>query len=712
MSRRRLLRLSLAAASALLASACGSTPPVLVAPTLVGAPTATPPPAPTPTPTGIAARPEGVWVEFVALWNRGQYEAMYDLLSPAAKQVSTLEAFQGYFEDAQERADVTQVTTEITSSLVTGTQAQVGFRKTLISDRFGSLEEQQSVTLAFSEGRWLLDWQPSLVLAQMSENCSLTVDQTDNMRGAIYDRSGKPLAALGIRVVVGVVPGEIDDEDLLLTALATILDDDRADIQAAYAGAARPDWFMPVGEISAEEAQQHYAELIAIPGVLMRERSVRHYPEGAVAAHITGYVGVISAEQLPELRANGYAEDDIIGQAGLEESFEAELAGRRGTKLLVLGPGGDVRAVAAEKAAEPSQSLYTTIDLPLQRLAVTVLGDKRGAVVALDPRDGQVLALLSSPSFDPNAIVAGMSGTAWNDLLNDEGRPLVNRSTQAELPPGSVFKVVTESAVLESGIFTKDSTFTCTGTWTGLGSNWPMNCWLRSGHGTVALEHGLTLSCDVVFYECGKALQESDRDTLPRFANEFGFGARTGLAALPESAGLVPTADWKSRTLGESWFAGDSVNMAIGQGNVLVTPLQMAVVFAAIANGGTRYRPQIALSLNQAPQAGAFKPEVLGALPVDADHLDSIKVGLYEGCMSPAGTAYSKLGSMAIPVAGKTGTAENPGEAPHAWFAGYAPADAPEIVIVVLLEQGGQGSLDASPLFRQLVEAYLQPTTG
>jgi penicillin-binding protein 2 len=386
------------------------------------------------------------------------------------------------------------------------------------------------------------------------------------------------------------------------------------------------------------------------------------------------------------------------------------LAGKRGIKLLVLGPGGDVRAVAADKPAQPSQSLYTTIDLPLQRLAVTVLGDKRGAVVALDPRDGQVLALLSSPSFDPNAIVAGMSGTDWNSLLNDEGRPLVDRATQAELPPGSSFKVVTETAVLESGIFTPESTFTCTGVWTGLGDNWPMRCWLPSGHGTVSLEHGLTVSCDVVFYECGKALQESDRDTLPLFTNEFGFGARTGLDALPESAGLVPNADWKSATLGESWFAGDSVNMAVGQGNLLVTPLQLAVVYAAIANGGMRYRPQLVLSVNQAPQEGSFKADELGKLPLESEHLASIKTGLFEGCMSPAGTAYSKLGSMTIPVAGKTGTAENPGAAPHAWFAGYAPAENPVIAMVVLLEQGGQGSLDASPLFRQLVEAYLQPS--
>ena len=229
-----------------------------------------------------------------------------------------------------------------------------------------------------------------------------------------------------------------------------------------------------------------------------------------------------------------------------------------------------------------------------------------------------------------------MSGTAWNELLGDEGRPLVNRATQAELPPGSVFKVVTESAVLESDIFTRDSTFTCTGVWTGLGSNWPMYCWLRSGHGTVNLEHGLTLSCDVVFYECGKALQEAGRDILPGFANEYGFGEGTGIGDLPESGGLVPTADWKSSALGEAWFPGDTVNFAIGQGNLLVTPLQIASAFAAIANGGTRYRPQIALSIGQAPAEGSFEADVAGALPVDAEHLASIKTGLSTGCMSPA----------------------------------------------------------------------------
>lgn len=710
------LKLSRRAFGLFLASLAAGCAPFPTAPTLalpettVVVPATRISPPPPESPTTIPGRPEEVWLGFVDFWARGNYQAMYGLLTDEAQRRTGADEFARYYQQLQERVTLRRLSVEITSSLVMGNTAQVGFDKLLVTDKFGTIEERQSVNLILVSGQWYIAWHPSMVLAALDYGSSLAVDEMNNTRGVIYDRTGKPLASLGTRVVVGVVPGEIEDEAVLLQTLADVLHEDQEKIRSRYINALRADWFMPVGELSAKQAQDQYTRLSSLPGVLLRERPVRFYPEGAVTAHLTGYVGVITPEQLAELRASGYHEDDVVGQTGLEQYFEGQLAGKRGARLIVLGANGETRSVAAERPAQPSQSLYTTIDLGLQRQAMALLEGKRGAIIALDPNTGQVLTLASSPSFDPNAILAGMPAKDWNKLLEDEGRPLVNRATQSELPLGSVFKIVTESAVLGTGLFKPDSPFYCSGTWDGLGPGWVKHCWLRSGHGSLTLEQGLTASCDVVFYELGKALHEAGRDILPYYAELFRFGARTEIAGVAESSGLVPNPIWKENAVGESWFPGDSVNLAIGQGHLLVTPLQVVDMIAALANGGTIYKPQLLLSLGQPPSLDSrtVEPEALASLPLSSEHLKSIQTSLLNGCMSPAGTAYYALGDMTIPVAGKTGTAENPGGEPHAWFAGYAPATNPQLAVVVMIENGGEGSKVAAPIFRQIVEFYLQ----
>jgi len=634
---------------------------------------------------------------------------MYSLITPASRQRLAIDQFVGYYRELHEKAEVRHVQTSVVSSLASGDHAQVACQVTLVTERLGLIDEKKTVDFTYHDSRWLLEWQPSLLLDAFGYGCSFAVETTDNPRGFIYDRAGRPMANLSTRVVVGVVPAYIEDEDTLLKVLASVFAEHEEAIRARYSGAVRPDWFMAVGELSSEQAQEHYSQLTSVAGILLRERPIRFYPEGQVAAHITGYVSVITSEQLSELQDESWRRDDLVGQVGLEKYFEKELAGRRGVRLIVMAPDGSPRAIAAEKPAEPSKAVYSTIDLPLQRLSFSLLEGKRGAVVALNPHNGEVLVLASSPSYDPNTIIAGLTPEQWNALLEDEGQPLVNRATQSELPPGSVFKIVTEAAALETGLFTPESPFYCSGTWTGLGQGWVKHCWKRSGHGSLDLATGLSVSCDVVFYELGKALHEHDREVLPQFAKAFGFGARTGIVGVSESPGLVPTPTWKDRAIGESWFPGDSVNLAIGQGYLLVTPLQVANMLAAIANGGTLYKPRLVSRIG--PEAASettltSEPEVLGTLPLNPDHLQSIRKSLRDVAMSPIGTTYHVLGDMPIPVAGKSGTAENPGEKPHAWFAGYAPADDPEIAIAVVVEHGGEGSPVAAPIFRRIVEAF------
>jgi penicillin-binding protein 2 len=324
-----------------------------------------------------------------------------------------------------------------------------------------------------------------------------------------------------------------------------------------------------------------------------------------------------------------------------------------------------------------------------------------------------VLALATYPAFDPNLFPTGISEAQWQSLQADSRRPLVNRATQGTYPPGSVFKVVTMGCGMEAGGLGATSSFLCQGTWTGLGLDWAKTCWLRSGHGNVPLARALTVSCDITFYQVGLLLNGVDQELLPSYAERFGLGTRTGIE-VEEEPGLVPDPAWKLETKGEGWAPGDTVNLAIGQGELQVTPLQIAAMLAAVGNGGTLYRPQVVemIASDPAHPEWTFGPVAVAQLPVGAEDLAVIQDSLYKVTSASYGTAYQAFEGLALPVAGKTGTAESGQALPHAWFAGYAPAENPEIAIAVVVEHVGEGSTYAAPLFRKVVEAYfrLQPT--
>ncbi|MGB9593877.1 MAG: penicillin-binding transpeptidase domain-containing protein, partial [Anaerolineae bacterium] len=343
----------------------------------------------------------------------------------------------------------------------------------------------------------------------------------------------------------------------------------------------------------------------------------------------------------------------------------------------------------------------------LQQAATEALGDRIGAIVALDPRDGSVLALVSYPAFDPNDFAAGVSASVWSALTGDARKPLLNRTTQAVYPAGSIFKVVTMAAALEDAGFTPGSTFTCTGVFSAYNRTW--KCY--GVHGTLDLVRGLTQSCDVVFYTLGKALYEADANALSNMARGFGLGKPTGIDLPGESPGLVPDGPWKQQARGEAWYPGDTINLAIGQGDLLVTPIQIATLYAAIANGGTLYRPHVVAEIpawTEGEQDMVIQPEVIGTLPVSAEHLAAIRRGLEGVTQPPYGTSWRVFQGMPISVAGKSGTAENIIEIPHSWWVGYAPADNPEIVVAAIVENVGEGSKFAAPIVRQVLEAWMR----
>jgi len=668
---------------------------------------------PTATPTPVLPGLEEVALGFLESWERADYKGMYALLSPLAQAEITQVEFVQYYHDVTTEATVTAVKTQLVSLLRDGPQAQAAYHLIMDTLLVGRIETDNVMSLSYADGRWEVNWSPGLIFRELEGGNILRMFRHAPSRGNIYDRYGTGLVVEDQAVTVGVVPGQIEDEDRLLAELGWILGLEAESMKEKYA-LARPDWYVPIGDLSFEASQAHYSTLSSLPGVILRDKWVRVYRDGGLAAHLLGYMGRIEQGEQAEWVAKGYSGDEMVGKAGLERWGEPYLAGRRGGTLVVLTPAGRQFVTIKEQSAVQSRSIYTTMDRGLQQVAETTLGNERGAIVALDPNTGQILAMASRPTFDPNIFITGIDSGQWQVLASDASRPLVNRATQGTYPPGSVFKIVTMAAALEEGGLTPGSTFNCPGTWYGLGKDWLKTCWLERGHGDVNLVQALTVSCDVAFYELGKLLYELDSNLLPEYARLFGLGSPIGLGVTEEVAGLVPDPDWKMAELGESWFPGDSVNLAIGQGYLLVTPLQVATMVAAVGNGGTLYRPQLVLKVSASSEEPEqiFEPQELGQLPIRPETLSAIQEGLLGAATGPRGTATQAFEGMEVAVAGKTGTAENPGGDPHAWFAGYAPADDPQIAVVVLVENGGEGSQVAAPLFRQVVEAFFALQQG
>ncbi|MFC2037099.1 penicillin-binding protein 2 [Chloroflexota bacterium] len=659
-----------------------------------------------PTPTLKLPPADEVAFEFLQAWERDDYPAMYILLSPASQDAYPEDLFTAIYGQAVAEAAISGITSRVLAAYQPDTRAEVAFVTTFQTALFGDLEIQNEMPLSFVEGRWGIDWSPALVFPQLSDGSYLQLTTRSPSRGNIYDRNGLGLAVQGEMVEVGVVPNQIEDETAVLDQLAAVLGELPSDLQARYANA-NPDWYIPLGRISAETGQDYYSALNSTPGIELRPAWTRSYRQDSIAPHIVGVVGPIRQEEINLWRAEGYEGDEMVGWMGLERWGEPYLAGERGARLEIVTAQGQQIAVLAEKPPRESSSLYATFDRQFQKQVQDILGQRLGAIVVLEANSGRVLALATYPNFDPNPFATGIDEQQWLDLQSDPRRPLVNRSTQGIYPPGSVFKVVTTAAGLEAGGLTRDSEFLCQGTWTGLGPELPKPCWLSSGHGWIPLDRALTTSCDITFYQVGLLLDGVDPEMLPDYARGFGFGAPTGIQG-EEGAGQVPDPAWKRMAKGEGWAPGDAVNLSIGQSELLATPLQVASMMAAVGNGGTLYRPNLVemIASDPASPAWTFEPVALAQLPVSAEHLAVIQDSLHKVTSVAHGTAYEAFEGFNGSAAGKTGTAESGQAEPHAWFAGYAPAQEPEIAIAVILEHGGTGGEVAAPLFRQVAEAY------
>jgi len=677
--------------------ACADNPLVTSVPS-TPEPTAIPtlPATPTPLPS-----PEQTAHDFLGAWEKGQYEAMYTFVSEQGKSLTSQEAFVKRYRDIATEGAFSSIKTQLGSVDQALSKANVNFSATISSRLAGEFVRQNLLPMSFERGQWRIDWKATVIFSELTSGNFVSMLVHLDPRADIYDRTNQKLATNEPMVTVGVVPKDIDHEATFLAALAPIVELDAKLIKAKYAQA-QPEWYVPIKNISAERAQKYDKDLKLMRAVSLRDTSRRSYPAGASAEHLIGYVGAINAQELLQLAPQGYTGDDMLGKTGLEKWGEKYLRGDLGGTLIVLSPDGQIVTTLSAQGPQTPLNIYTTLDLDLQGFIEKELAGKVGSAVVLDVRTGEILALVSSPGYDLNTFTQGTQAQL-QALLNNPQRPLVNRASQGLYPTGSVFKIVTISAGLEKGGLTPDSMFHCNGIWTGLGPQFAKTDWLKTGHGDINLFNGLVQSCDIVFYTVGLSLDRIDRSILPTFARAFGYGTPTNATGLlDEAGGHVPD------PAKESVFVGDMVNVAIGQGDFLATPLQVANMLAAVGNGGTLYRPRLIAKVSGANDAQRqdFKSEVIGKLPVTPQHLAAIQAALKAVTTTAPGTASRAFVGSKIAVAGKTGTAESPPGEPHAWFAAYAPADSPRIAVVVMLEHVGEGSVFAAPIARRIFDRY------
>ncbi len=535
-------------------------------------------------------------------------------------------------------------------------------------------------------------------------------------RGVIYDRNGRPMVENVLTFDISLVPEDAQDLDETIARLAPIVKmkpdeirlalNDAAPIRTKYEPVKIREE-APWDEVATVEAHQD-----DLPGVIVEPEHRRHYPYGGMASHQFGYIGKVSQQQRKKEQADLGL---LVGQGGIEKVYEKLLRGAPGRRMIQVNAAG--RKVKDLGIEEPRHGidLYLTIDLDAQLAAEDALGPRAGAVVAMDPNNGEILALVSHPNYDPNLFPRGISPKDWVRLSNDPTHPLYDRAIQSVYPPGSTFKIVVSVAGLETGIVKPDDKVTCKGFI--MSGKRPFRCWKKGGHGTLSFHNGLVESCDVYFYTMGDRI---GFDRIAKFARDLGLGDVTGIPFADEKKGLVPTSAWKQAKVHDIWRPADNYMNSIGQGFMLVSPIQNCQLVSVIANGGAFYKPQI-LKWSRDRETGAEKiyPSVLRRkFTFDEKALEEVRKALIGVTSEPGGTAHAAATPIAV-VAGKTGTAQviaqkvagrklSAETEDHAWFIGYAPADNPKIAVSVLVEHGGHGGGAAAPIARKVIEEYLK----
>jgi penicillin-binding protein 2 len=535
-------------------------------------------------------------------------------------------------------------------------------------------------------------------------------------RGLILDRYGRIIAEN--RPSFNLVLDE--DRPATLEALRRLVGLDETDTtNEEYLRQARQGTAILKEDIPLEEVARVEARQLELPGAHIQFVPRRYYPSGSVAAHIVGYVGRMTEEQLNEKEFEGTEPNDYVGQAGVERVYNKQLMGRNGVQRVVVNSTGRRERVLDQVPPVWGESVQLSIDLDLQQVAEEAFQDSAGAIVVLDPRSGQVLALGSFPAYDPNFFSGRFERKAWLDLVDDEDHPLQDRAIQGRYAPGSTFKLVVAAAALEQDVATPDTEFYCQG-WVRMYGN-VFHCSRASGHGRLNMTDAIAQSCNSYFFQLGAKLPI---ETIARYGRLFGLGAATGIDLPHEVTGLIPDPDWKKSTRNEPWYAGETISVAVGQGSVLVTAMQMARLAGVVGTSGDLFHPQLFLR----ELAAGVPPEPYPDTPPSppARHVSlhdetwrTLQEGMFRA-VNLRGTA-GRARVEGITISGKTGTAQVASRTRinatvdqnrpehlrnHAWFIGYAPRVNPEIAVAVLVEHGGGGGAAAAPIAQKVFQAY------
>lgn len=551
----------------------------------------------------------------------------------------------------------------------------------------------------------------------LSENNRTRLVLLEPARGLIYDRHGVLLANNVPSFSLYVMLEDVKDRDVLIQQLTDLLGLDPVLVRKKMM--TKGSKLLPrkiKDRMTLRDATLVESRRLDMPGVMIQVESQRNYPGGVTAAHLLGYVGEISADQLEKPEFIDLHQGSIVGQYGVEKSFDRHMRGMAGQKSVEVDALGHEKKASVVERPQAGNDLYLTIDVRLQKVAEDLLGEEQGAIVALDPTSGDILAMASRPGFDPNVLSRELTAKQWVEIVQDEGRPLNNRASQGQYPPGSTFKIPMAVAALETKTMSPSSTVFCNGGYQ-FGKRL-YHDWKASGHGYVDLHNALVHSCDVYFYTIG---QRMGIDVMAEFGKDFGLGKATGVELPSERSGIMPSTAWKQKAKNEQWLPGETISAAIGQGYVTVTPLQMASLVGTVANDGVSYRPRLVQAVMDRTSGNLQELPAVprGKLNAKPETFRVIKNALAD--VVTKGTATRAKSSM-VTIGGKTGTAQvaalrtGPEEnipkkfRDHAWFVAFAPVESPKIAVAVLAEHMGHGGAAAAPLAKEVIETYMKLT--
>lgn len=677
-------------------------------------------PAPTPSPVPALPSPnvqvsnapdlEAAVQAYLELWKQEDYASMYAQLSQLSRGAITPEIFAEKHRKNAINLTQKSIDFKILSSILYTNSAQVAYSLDYQTNLLGEIERQSKMDLVLENGSWRVQWEDAMMLPELTGGNYLELVLEIPARGNIYASDASqnyPLVAMEDAFSVRLVPKDIDgnNENDMLLLLAEALGTNVDHLKAKYVNVPT-DWLVILGDITAETAKKYANRFENYPAIQLVSFRSRFYYDGGIAPHVTGYMQPIPKEEAERYQRMGYSVDERVGMAGLEAWGESYLAGKRGAKLYVKDPQGQIVTRISDVKAEPAYSITTSINSRLQYWLQRSFGeDQRGAVVVMERDSGRILAMVSKPGYDPNVFnPLTYSPYAVADVTQDPLKPMYNRASQGVYPPGSVFKMVSMAAGLESGVFTPNYPYYCDSVWremTGYeGKDWTYDKGYDPS-GELSLKEGLMRSCNPWFYHIGYTLwNDGYHSAIPDVAAGFGLGKKTGIE-VAEFEGNLPRPD----------DIFQYVQMSIGQSTLQVSPLQVANYTAALGNGGILHRPslvdRVAL-MNQTP-VYAFSPEEIGKLPLTPENLTAIQEAMISVIRNPRGTAYDQFRSVTGNIAGKTGTAENSNGVSHAWFTAYTfnnNPNYPDVVITVILENAGEGSEMAVPLFKRALSLY------